>query len=53
MGRAAAPAERQLADGRWLLVNELKTPDGGVVAIGADITQLKQQQAKLLEGSAG
>jgi two-component system cell cycle sensor histidine kinase PleC len=48
--RGGASYERQLADGRWLLVNELKTPDGGVVAIGADITQLKQQQEKLLEG---
>jgi len=48
--RGGASYERQLADGRWLLVNELKTPDGGVVAIGADITQLKQQQEKLLDG---
>jgi two-component system cell cycle sensor histidine kinase PleC len=48
--RGGASYERQLADGRWLLVNELKTPDGGVVAIGADITQLKQHQEKLLEG---
>ncbi|MBX3597082.1 MAG: PAS domain-containing protein [Rhizobiaceae bacterium] len=45
----AASYERQLADGRWVQVNELKTDDGGVVSIGADITQLKQQQAKLTE----
>ena len=48
--RGGATYERQLVDGRWLLVNELKTPDGGVVAIGADVTQLKQQQEKLLDG---
>ncbi len=47
--RGAATFERQLSDGRWLQVNELKTPDGGTVATGADITQLKQHQAKLLE----
>ncbi|MCO5063087.1 MAG: ATP-binding protein [Rhizobiaceae bacterium] len=47
--RGAASFERQLADGRWVQVNELKTDDGGVVSIGADITQLKQQQAKLTE----
>ena len=47
--RGAASYERQLADGRWVQVNELKTDDGGVVSIGADITQLKQQQAKLTE----
>jgi two-component system cell cycle sensor histidine kinase PleC len=34
----AATYERQLADGRWLQVNELKTRDGGLVSVGADIT---------------
>ncbi|RFC68732.1 MULTISPECIES: PAS domain-containing sensor histidine kinase [Mesorhizobium] len=47
--KGAATYERQLADGRWVQVNELKTEDGGVVSIGADITQLKQQQTKLTE----
>jgi two-component system cell cycle sensor histidine kinase PleC len=47
--RGGASYERQLADGRWLQVNELKTPDGGVVSVGADITQLKQQQEKLVD----
>ena len=41
--------ERQLADGRWLQVNELKTRDGGTVAVGADITQIRQHQDKLLD----
>ncbi|TWG65246.1 PAS domain-containing sensor histidine kinase [Aminobacter sp. J44] len=46
---SGATYERQLADGRWLQVNELRTRDGGMVSIGADITQLKQQQEKLTD----
>src|SRR5690606_37301191 len=41
--------ERQLADGRWLQVTELKTRDGGTVSVGTDITLLKQHQEKLVE----
>ncbi|WP_157015108.1 PAS domain-containing sensor histidine kinase [Mesorhizobium xinjiangense] len=44
-----ATFERQLADGRWLQVNELKTRDGGVVSVGSDITQLKLHQEKLVD----
>ncbi|KQU66951.1 PAS domain-containing sensor histidine kinase [Aminobacter sp. DSM 101952] len=47
--RAGATYERQLADGRWLQVNELKTRDGGMVSVGSDITQIKQHQDKLME----
>ncbi|ODT08256.1 MAG: PAS domain-containing sensor histidine kinase [Mesorhizobium sp. SCN 65-20] len=47
--RAGATYERQLADGRWLQVNELKTRDGGTVSVGSDITQIKQHQDKLME----
>ncbi|EBX4816802.1 PAS domain-containing sensor histidine kinase, partial [Salmonella enterica subsp. enterica serovar Newport] len=47
-GPRTASYERQLADGRWVQYAELKTPDGGVVAIGADITSLKSNQEKLL-----
>jgi two-component system cell cycle sensor histidine kinase PleC len=39
----------QLADGRWLQVNERRTGEGGYVSIGTDITALKQQEEKLLE----
>ncbi|MBP0438921.1 PAS domain-containing sensor histidine kinase [Tianweitania sediminis] len=45
----AATYERQVADGRWLQVNELKTRDGGTVSVGSDITQLKQHQERLTE----
>jgi two-component system cell cycle sensor histidine kinase PleC len=44
-----ASYERQLADGRWLQVNELKTRDGGTVSVGSDITQIKQHQEKLVD----
>ncbi|GHC69222.1 PAS domain-containing sensor histidine kinase [Limoniibacter endophyticus] len=48
-GRNAATFERQLSDGRWLQVSELRTRDGGIVSIGSDITLLKQHQEKLVE----
>jgi two-component system, cell cycle sensor histidine kinase PleC len=41
--------ERQLADGRWLQVNERRTQDGGRVSVGTDITQLKLHQERLVE----
>ncbi len=47
--KGGATYERQLADGRWLQVNELRTRDGGTVSVGADVTQLKQHQEKLVE----
>ena len=46
---AAPPIERQLADGRWLQVNELRTRDGGTVSVGSDITQIKLHQEKLVD----
>lgn len=36
-----APMERLLPDGRWLLVTERRTEDGGTVGIRTDITPLK------------
>jgi two-component system, cell cycle sensor histidine kinase PleC len=45
----AATYERQLADGRWLQVNELRTRDGGTVSVGTDITQIKLHQEKLVD----
>lgn len=39
--------ERQLADGKWLKVNERRTKDGGFVSVGTDISELKQQQQSL------
>ena len=41
--------ERQLADGRWLQVNERRTQDGGLVSVGTDITQLKVHEERLVD----
>lgn len=42
-------SEVQLADGRWLQINERRTRDGGLVSVGTDITQLKRQQERLAD----
>ncbi|MBO1080459.1 ATP-binding protein [Roseomonas haemaphysalidis] len=36
------PMERLLPDGRWVLVTERATPDGGTVGIRTDITEIKR-----------
>ncbi|HYZ34579.1 MAG TPA: PAS-domain containing protein, partial [Crenalkalicoccus sp.] len=41
------PLERLLPDGRWILVTERATPDGGTVGIRTDITALKRAMADL------
>lgn len=41
------PMERLLPDGRWILVTERRTPDGGTVGIRTDITALKHAMADL------
>ncbi len=40
--------EVQLADGRWLQINERRTKDGGFVSVGTDISALKSQEESLL-----
>lgn len=45
--RAKGSFEQQLADGRWLLVSERRTREGGVVSIRTDITALKSKEAEL------
>jgi two-component system cell cycle sensor histidine kinase PleC len=47
--RGVATYERQLADGRWLQVSEMRTRDGSTVSVGSDVTQLKQHQEKLVD----
>ncbi|MGI9449150.1 MAG: sensor histidine kinase [Geminicoccaceae bacterium] len=39
--------ERQLPNGRWILVNEHRTDDGGTVVLHTDITELKHREAAL------
>ena len=44
--------EIELADGRWLHYSERATADGGLVSVGADITDLKHHEAALTENEA-
>ena len=39
--------ERRLPNGRWILINEHHTSDGGVVVLHTDITELKSREAAL------
>ncbi|MGL4975528.1 MAG: PAS domain-containing sensor histidine kinase, partial [Bosea sp. (in: a-proteobacteria)] len=41
--------EARLSDGRWLQINERRTKDGGSVSVGTDITNLKQQEERLIQ----
>ena len=42
--------EQRLADGRWLMVEERRTSEGGTIGIRVDITQMKHQ-AQALEAA--
>jgi signal transduction histidine kinase len=44
--------EQQIRDGRWVLVEERRTADGGVIGLRVDITELKAQAAVLQEALA-
>ncbi|WP_300543432.1 PAS domain-containing sensor histidine kinase [Maricaulis sp.] len=44
--------EIELADGRWLHYSDRPTADGGLVSVGADITDLKHHEAALTENQA-
>ncbi|MDX5392555.1 MAG: response regulator [Caulobacteraceae bacterium] len=39
--------EQQLADGRWLMIEDRRTADGGVIGLRVDITEMKQQADRL------
>ncbi len=41
--------EMELVDGRWVHYSERRTRDGGLVSVGADISSIKRQEAKLME----
>ncbi|MFM8990033.1 MAG: histidine kinase dimerization/phospho-acceptor domain-containing protein, partial [Alphaproteobacteria bacterium] len=50
---ATPPAEpwvRRLAGGRYVLLSERRLPDGGTVAVGTDITEIKRRE-QLLEAA--
>lgn len=50
--QAEGSIERLLPDGRWVLMKERRTADGGIVAIRTDITTLKTTLAELAEANA-
>jgi CheY-like chemotaxis protein len=39
--------EQRVADGRWLMIEERRTSDGGVIGLRVDITELKRQAEAL------
>lgn len=45
----ARTIETELADGRWLQINERRTHDGGFVSVGADITAIKRHEEELVD----
>jgi PAS domain S-box-containing protein len=45
------PQVQRRADGRWVMVSERRTEDGGIVAVYSDITELKQREQDLTEKS--
>lgn len=44
--------EQELSDGRWLLINERRTRDGGCVGVRTDITEIKRREAALQAAEA-
>jgi PAS domain S-box-containing protein len=46
-----AQTELELSDGRWVLVSEHRTADGGVAGVRTDITRLKQIERELQESN--
>jgi signal transduction histidine kinase len=41
--------EIQLSDGRWLRMSDRRTPDGGIVSVRTDITELKRRERALVQ----
>ena len=44
--------EQQLADGRWIMIEERATCEGGVIGLRVDITELKEQAQALRQALA-
>jgi CheY-like chemotaxis protein len=44
--------EQRLSDGRWLMIEERRTTDGGVIGLRVDITELKAQADALSQALA-
>jgi class 3 adenylate cyclase/PAS domain-containing protein len=46
------PRLQERSDGRWVMISERRTDDGGTVAVYSDVTELKYREASLAEKSA-
>jgi EAL domain-containing protein (putative c-di-GMP-specific phosphodiesterase class I)/PAS domain-containing protein len=44
MRNPAGKIEQKLADGRWILIGERRTSDGGFIALRVDITDIKSRE---------
>lgn len=44
--------EQQVADGRWLLIEDRRTSEGGIIGLRVDITQMKRQAQALEQALA-
>ena len=42
------PYEAQMTDGRWVIITEKRTADGGIVKIRSDISEMKHRELDLL-----
>ena len=47
MNASGVRHEQRVADGRWLMIEERRTSDGGVIGLRVDITEMKQQAEAL------
>ncbi len=50
LAKLANPGERheqRLSDGRWILIEERRTADGGLIGLRVDITEMKQAAEEL------
>jgi diguanylate cyclase (GGDEF)-like protein/PAS domain S-box-containing protein len=48
LGKLASPGarhEQQLADGRWIMIEERRTREGGTIGIRVDVTEMKRREA--------
>jgi signal transduction histidine kinase len=44
----SGPVEVELSDGRWIMITEKRTEDGGIVGTRSDITEMKLREMEML-----
>ena len=50
--RRGQPLELELADGHWVRIENTPTPDGGLITVGVDVTELKRHAEALASALA-